>query len=311
MRLSRPSRLSLFLPCALAAVLLLRQAPAAALVADTQLSCSGGAGRAFPLTTQIHGGPGSYKPGGADQNWTIDLKNTTAESCKNIHPVVVLVDSQRKLRDAEPHLEFYGGDRWRPVAFTHTDRQELVGAFGGDFPGFTVGPGRTVSVKVHFALSDKARPNDIVAKAAVAQKNGTDGDWAGESNDYWFQIETGDAAADLTGRSADPSATAADPSDKATGPTPTDTTGSPSGASAHPSGTASGKPGKGQAPHPGQTGTPATSPSPALTPTAKATATPSAAPPSRDMVKFIGGLAMAAVGLLVAGGALLMARRRR
>ncbi|MGW1257864.1 hypothetical protein ACWD5Q_22420 [Streptomyces sp. NPDC002513] len=341
MRLSPPSRLSLFLPCALAAVLLLRQAPAAALVADEQLSCAGLAGHAFPLTTRIHGGPGSYKPGGADETWFIDLTNKTAESCKNVHPVVVLVDSQHKLRDAEPKLEFLGGGRWHPVTFTHTDRQELVGTFDDGFSGFTVGPSRTRSVKVRFGLTDEARPNDIVAKAAIAQKKGGDGDWAGESDNYWFRVEAGGAAtAELTGKTPDPTgetpapkrktpgpsdeATAPTgkstapkgkppgPSDEATAPTGTSTAApdkanGPTGTAAHPTGKASGQSDKGHALRPADKASPA----PGSTATAGARATTAASPPSRDLVKFVGGVAMAATGLLVAGGSLVMARRRR
>ncbi|MEV6026136.1 hypothetical protein [Streptomyces sp. NPDC052036] len=339
MRLSPSSRLSLFLPCALAAVLLLRQAPAAAFVAEEQLNCSGTAGHAFPITTRIHGGPGSYKPGGADQTWYIDLTNTTAESCKNIRPVLVLVDTQHMLKDAEPRLMFYGGDRWHPVTFTRTDRQELVGAFEDGFRGFTVAPRRTLPVKVRFALSDKARPSDVVAKAAVGPKKSSDEGWVGASDDYWFQIEAGEsAAAELTGESADPTGKATDATGKATDPagkssdptgkatrpsgTATAPTGQATGATgeaAHPSGKASHRPDsaaeesdKGHSPRLGQKGPAAESPAPGLTPSADAMTPTAAAPsPQRDLVKFVGGLAMAAVGLLVAGGSLVVARRRR
>ncbi|MDT0462477.1 hypothetical protein [Streptomyces gibsoniae] len=345
MRLSPSSRLSLFLPCALAAVLLLRQAPAAALVAEEQLSCSGTAGHAFPITTRIHGGPGSYKPGGADQTWFIDLTNTTEESCKNIHPVLVLADTQNRLKDAEPHLMFYGGDRWHSVTFTRTGRQALVGAFYDGFRGFTVAPRRTLPVKVRFALDDKARPGDVVAKTAVVRKKGGHEGWAGESDDYWFQIEAGNrAAAELTGETADPTGKATDatgkatdatgkatdPADKASAPTgnaprPSDTesasTGKATGATgeaAHPSGNASHQPDnaaeesdKGQSPL-GPRGPEARSSAPGLAPSADAmTPTAAASAPQRDLVKFVGGLAIAAVGLLVAAGSLVVARRRR
>ncbi|MFJ5529266.1 hypothetical protein [Streptomyces sp. NPDC093261] len=345
MRLSPSSRLSLFLPCALAAVLLLRQAPAAALVAEEQLGCSGRAGHAFPITTRIHGGPGSYKPGGDDQTWFIDLDNTTAESCKNIHPVVVLVDSRRTLRKTEPKLEFYGGDRWHKVTFTRTDRRELVGAFDDGFRGFTVAPRRTLAVKVRLAITDKAEPNDVVAKAAVAQKKGDYGDWAGESDDYWFQIEAGSSAAaeptsqtpeptgkatDPTGKSPEPTAKSADPTGKSTDPSGkesrhSDSSSAPKGKATgaggkvpHQGGKASDRPDaaagqsdKGHSPRSGAKGPEAKSPAPRLTATAKALTTTAAPTPQRDLVKFVGGLAMAAVGLLVAGGSLVMARRRR
>ncbi|MET8949607.1 hypothetical protein [Streptomyces sp. NPDC004533] len=339
MRLSPSSRLSLFLPCALAAVLLLRQAPAAALVAEEQLSCSGTAGHAFPITTRIHGGPGSYKPGGADQTWFIDLTNTTEESCKNIHPVLVVADTQNRLKDAQPHLMFYGGDRWHSVTFTRTGRQALVGAFYDGFGGFTVAPRRTLPVKVRFALDDKARPGDVVAKAAVVRKKGGHAGWAGESDDYWFQIEAGNrAAAELTGETADPTGKATDATGKATDPAvessaptgketrPSDTESAPTGKAtgatgeaAHPSGKASHQPDnaaeesdKGQSPPLGPRGPEVRSSAPGLAPSADAMTPTAAAPaPQRDLVKFVGGLAMAAVGLLLAGGSLVVARRRR
>ncbi|MEU6368413.1 hypothetical protein ABZ876_22380 [Streptomyces sp. NPDC046931] len=316
MRLSRPSRLSLFLPCALAAVLLLRQAPAAALVADARPSCSGASGHDFPLTTRIHGGPGSYKPGGADHTWFIDLNNPTEQSCENIHPVVVLADRQRMLRDAETKLEFFWDGRWRPVTFTHTDRQELAGPFDDGFPGFTVAPHRKVTVKVRLAVTAKARPNDVMLKAAIVRKDGNDGDWVGESNGYWFQIESGPSpAAGHTDKAAEPDKAAEESGkgqsarpagdDQSAKPASKDQSAKPAAKvqSARPAG-------RDRSAEPAHKSAAAKPPAPELTPTAQTLAVSTPQPP-RDLIKFVSGLMMAAAGLLVAGGSLVMARRRQ
>ncbi|MFF5535486.1 hypothetical protein ACFY71_23885 [Streptomyces cinerochromogenes] len=152
-------------------------------------SCVGGDARAFPLATRIRGGPGSYEAGGGYGTWYIDLTNTTRRTCAGIHPVVVLVDDKRALRPDQPHLDFHDGARNRPVTFESTDQQELVGVLGGaGFGGFTVPPGRTVSVRVRLALAFDAVADQVTANAAVVQRRGEDGDWVGESNAYRFSI---------------------------------------------------------------------------------------------------------------------------
>ncbi|WP_203616041.1 hypothetical protein [Streptomyces sp. SID13726] len=151
-------------------------------------------GRTFPLTTRIHGGPDAYEAGGGYGTWYLDLTNTTGRTCADIHPVVVLVDRARSLRPGQPRLEFYDGEDPHPVTFETTDEDELVGAFADDkgrFPGFTVGPGRTVSVKVRLALTSDTAPNEVTATAAVVQRHGNDGDWVGQSEDYAFRVEDG------------------------------------------------------------------------------------------------------------------------
>ncbi|SNX61133.1 hypothetical protein SAMN06272735_3203 [Streptomyces sp. TLI_55] len=174
---------SLALPLAATAALLLAPpTPAhAAPVCDSPDNA-----RAFPLTTRIHGGPAAYAPGGGYGTWQLDLTNTTTRTCADIHPVVVLVDKERALKASQPRLEFYEGGRPRPVRFETTDEDELVGAFGG--AGLTVGPGRTVTVKVRLALTSDAVPNEVTVNAAVVQRHDDDGDWVGQSNDYRFAI---------------------------------------------------------------------------------------------------------------------------
>ncbi|MEV7733522.1 hypothetical protein AB0O75_15800 [Streptomyces sp. NPDC088921] len=145
-------------------------------------------GRAFPLTTRIHGGPAVYEAGGGYSVWYLDLTNTTRHTCADVHPVVVLVDERHVLKPSQPRLEFYDGPRTHAVSFERTDEDELVGAFGG--AGLTVGPGKTLTVKVRLALTPDAAPNEVTVNAAVVQRHGDDGDWVGQSNAYRFGIDT-------------------------------------------------------------------------------------------------------------------------
>jgi LPXTG-motif cell wall-anchored protein len=159
---------------------------------DRQPACTTPDDRAFPLTTRIHGGPDSYTAGGGYGTWYLDLTNTTTSTCTGVHPVVVLVDDQRALKPSQPRLEFFEGDRVHPVRFESTDADELVGAFAGEddrFQGFTVGPRRTLTVKVRLSVTSDAVPNHVTANAALVQRHADDGDWVGESNDYRFGID--------------------------------------------------------------------------------------------------------------------------
>ncbi|MFF4500171.1 hypothetical protein [Streptomyces sp. NPDC001401] len=192
MRLCTP--VSLFL----AAAALLPAAPPAHAAPDpvrkADPTCAAQDDRRFPLTTRIHGGPDTYEAGGGYGIWYLDLTNTTTRTCGNIHPVVVLVDDKHELRPSQPHLEFYEGTRPHPVRFETTDEDELVGAFDDGFPGFSVGAGKTVSVKVRLALTSDTAPNGVTADAAVVQRRGDDGDWVGQSNDYAFRIQNDTSA---------------------------------------------------------------------------------------------------------------------
>ncbi|MEV1069726.1 hypothetical protein [Streptomyces sp. NPDC050263] len=198
MRLCPPVSLCL----AAAAALLPATATATATAyAEAGPSCSGPEAGGFPLTTRLHGGPDSYRAGGGYGIWYLDLTNTTRRTCTEIHPVVVLVDAERALKPTQPRLEFYADGQPHAVRFEPTDDDELVGAFtdegaedpAGDlapFLGFTVGPGRTLTVKLRLALTSDTAPNAVTANAAVVQRHGDDGDWIGQSNDYRFAVET-------------------------------------------------------------------------------------------------------------------------
>ncbi|MFI9832033.1 hypothetical protein ACIHIX_30615 [Streptomyces sp. NPDC051913] len=177
---------SLVLPLAATAALLAPFTPAHAAPTQAAPACDAPDPGAFPLATRIHGGPAAYAPGGGYGTWYLDLTNTTTRTCTDIHPVVVLVDKEHALKAAQPRLEFYDRGRPRPVRLESTDEDELVGAFGG--AGLTVGPGRTVTVKVRLALTSDAVPNQVTVNAAVVQRHNDDGDWVGQSNDYRFAV---------------------------------------------------------------------------------------------------------------------------
>ncbi|MFD3583406.1 hypothetical protein [Streptomyces sp. NPDC058683] len=269
-------------------------------------SCAGADEQGFPLATRIHGGPSSYEAGGGYGTWYLDLTNTTDRTCTDVHPVVVLVDDKRALKPSQAELEFYDGPRTRPVPLTETDESELVGVFdGNDFPGLTVAPGATVSVKVRLAVASDAVPNAVTANAAVVQRRGSDGDWVGESDDYRFGIG---------GEPPPASAAPAVPSIGAeVGP------GTSPGTSAGTDPDAS----------PGTSPSPDASPgaTPEVTPEGTPTASPGGALPFAEAAEEAGerarelagtglglahGLLAAAVALLAVGGSVfLLARRRR
>ncbi|MEU0188903.1 hypothetical protein ABZ250_03365 [Streptomyces afghaniensis] len=188
MRLCTPAHLCL--AAATTTVLLTGAHPAYA--DEPAPACAAPDDHTFPLTTRIHGGPGTYAAGGEFGTWYVDLTNTTDRLCTGIHPVVVLVDDKRVLEPSQPRLEFFEGARAHPVRFEKTSEDELIGAFADDqdrFAGFTVGPGKTVSVKVRLALTSDAVPNEVTVNAAVVQRYDDDGDWVGQSNDYRFGID--------------------------------------------------------------------------------------------------------------------------
>ncbi|MEU1348137.1 hypothetical protein ACFYPA_26250 [Streptomyces sp. NPDC005775] len=189
--------------------------------ADQQPSCGGRDATDFPIDTRIHGGPDTYASGGGYGTWFLDLTNTTAEPCRAIHPVLVLTDEDRTLTSDQIQLEF--SERAHPgvehrVSWETTDRDEHIGVFGGEgddaFPGFTVPPGRTVTVQVRLAFTSDTSPGRITANAAIVQRqradsdsagkgiDGLDGEWVGESEDYPFTVVEDDGS--TTGTDEDP-----------------------------------------------------------------------------------------------------------
>ncbi|MGX1270200.1 hypothetical protein [Streptomyces phaeoluteigriseus] len=206
MRLCTPVSLCL----AAAAVLL--PVPA---FAEAGPRCAGADTGDFPLTTRLHGGPDSFRAGGGHGTWFLDLTNTTRGACAGVHPVVVLVDSAHALKPSQAQLEFYADGRPHPVRLETTDEDELVGALADapgeptapdgpaerptPFPGFTVPPGRTLTVTLRLSFTSDAVPNQVTANAAVVQRQGDDGEWIGQSNDYRFTVETADVDRDDDG----------------------------------------------------------------------------------------------------------------
>ncbi|KUM94561.1 hypothetical protein AQI88_20420 [Streptomyces cellostaticus] len=169
-------------------------------------------GRAFPLATRIRGGPASYEAGGGYGTWYIDLTNTTHRICTGIHPVIVLVDDKRVLKPSQTDLDFYEGPRAHPVTFESTDEQELVGVLDAPgFDGFTVAPGKTVSVRVRLSVALDSAPDQVTANAAVVQRRGDDGDWVGQSDDYHFGIGQDEETAAATEGTAAPETAEASP----------------------------------------------------------------------------------------------------
>ncbi|MFC4500483.1 MULTISPECIES: hypothetical protein [Streptomyces] len=272
---------SLCLAAAAAALL-----PAPAHAADAS-ACAGQESGIFPLTTRLHGGPDTYQAGGGYGTWYLDLANTTRRTCTGVHPVVVLVDTAHALRPSQPHLDFYADGRPHPVHFESTDEDELVGAFtdGPAFPGFTVGPGKTLTVKLRLALTSDTTSDDITLNAAVVQRHGDDGDWIGQSNDYRFTVEPTAAATGTEESDTTDTAGTAEPTPE---PSPAGTSGTtgPSGPSDAPSPTGSPQP----------TGAPSLA--------------DEAAELARSGLASTAGLLTVTACLLAAGAAILLARRR-
>ncbi|WP_406450466.1 hypothetical protein OG782_12995 [Streptomyces sp. NBC_00876] len=189
---------------------------AGAVTADQQPACGDPAAADFPIDTRIHGGPDTYASGGGYGTWFLDLTNTTAQSCRAIHPVLVLTDEDRMLTSDQIQLEF--SERTHPgvehrVTWETTDRDEHIGVFGGDgddsFGGFTVPAGHTVTVQVRLAFTSDTSPGRITANAAIVQRQGAqsgkgaatgngDGEWVGESEDYPFTVVEDDGSGDGT-----------------------------------------------------------------------------------------------------------------
>ncbi|UQA95234.1 hypothetical protein [Streptomyces halobius] len=178
----------------------------------------------FPISSRVHGGPATYSSGGGWQTWQLQLRNTTAAACEDVHPIVVLTDARRALRPERIRLEFRdpadGG--WRPVPFESTDHDEQIGVFGKEGKdeaeekvegeekgggaekegralgtggraggGLTV-PGKgTLSVPMRMRFEQGTPADRVTANVTTVQRRGSDGEWIGQSGDYRFDIRPG------------------------------------------------------------------------------------------------------------------------
>jgi hypothetical protein len=164
--------------------------PAARPLAVKLPYCGNRTSTEFPLDTKIHGGPAEYHPGGDGQSWYLDLTNTSREACDSIHPVLVLVDRDRTLKNSQLQMDFAdpATGRRHPVPFIKTDEDEHIGVFDDGFPGFVIGAGKTLTVEVRLGFAADTVPGQITANAAIVQRRGSNGQWVGESGDYRFDV---------------------------------------------------------------------------------------------------------------------------
>ncbi|MFG2295367.1 hypothetical protein [Streptomyces sp. NPDC048603] len=184
--------------------------PAPALPARLRAAeCGEGKSTEFPIGARIRGGPAVYRSGGGPQSWYLDLANTGPAPCTAVHPVVVFTDSARALRPEHLRMEFDTAGGTYPVSMERTDRDEVIAVFDGGsaFPGFSVAPGATVTVKVGLSFDRGAPAGEVVADAALVQRKGDDGEWIGESGGYRFSVdgpdESAEGASEGAGRSGE------------------------------------------------------------------------------------------------------------
>lgn len=156
----------------------------------------------FPVATRVHGGPDTYAPGDGWQSWKVELRNTTGEDCRAVHPVAVFVDERRSLAKDQLRLEFYddGAGRWRTADVEKTDEDELIGVFEDDgFRGFSVKPDGKLVVPARMRFADGTRDDGVQVTVAAMQHRDDDGDWVGESNTYAFDISGEEGGSDEAG----------------------------------------------------------------------------------------------------------------
>ncbi|MEU3721815.1 hypothetical protein [Streptomyces sp. NPDC031705] len=165
--------------------------PAPALPSRAHATCGDGKAGAFPIGARIRGGPAVYRAGGGPQTWLLDLTNTTSGPCTAIHPVVVFTDAARALRPAHLRMDFEAPGGPYPVTLERSDRDEIIAVFdgGNQFSGFAVPAGGSATVKVQLAFAPDAPLGEVVADAALVQRQPDDGEWVGEAGAYRFSVE--------------------------------------------------------------------------------------------------------------------------
>ncbi|AZM89314.1 MULTISPECIES: hypothetical protein [Streptomyces] len=165
--------------------------PAPALPSRAHATCGDGKATAFPIGARIRGGPAVYRAGAGPQSWLLDLTNTTSGTCTAIHPVVVFTDPARALRPAHLKMEFDAPGGPYPVTLERSDRGEIIAVFDGGsrFSGLSVPAGGSATVKVRLAFAPDAPLGEVVADAALVQRQADDGEWVGEAGGYRFTVQ--------------------------------------------------------------------------------------------------------------------------
>ncbi|MCQ4083802.1 hypothetical protein NGB36_25215 [Streptomyces sp. RB6PN25] len=167
--------------------------------------CGAPAARTFPIDARLTGGPATYTAGGAAQSFSLQLRNTTQAECRDVHPLVVIVDGNRTLTPGRFSLEcaWSAAGPWRSVPFETTDHAENIGLPGGEGgPGLAVPARGTVTVMLRLRFAGHAAPDRVVASATTMQRRGNDGAWVGESNHYTFDVVAPRPALAVTGPAA-------------------------------------------------------------------------------------------------------------
>jgi hypothetical protein len=166
--------------------------PGRVVATPAQPACGDPEAAAFPIRAELSGGPAAYRAGGRGRLLRLTLRNTTAVECREVHPVVVLVDGERKLTPDRISLEWRGPQEqaWRAVSLQGTEHAENVGLPGGENgPGVTVPAHGSVTMRLRLRFAaGTTTPDRVVASATTMQRRGAAGTWVGESNHYPFDI---------------------------------------------------------------------------------------------------------------------------
>ncbi|MGW4686041.1 hypothetical protein ACWEPM_14235 [Streptomyces sp. NPDC004244] len=105
--------------------------------------------------------------------------------------MVVFTDEARVLRPEHVRMEFEAPGGTFPVSLERSDRDEIIAVFDGGsaFPGFAVGGGGSLTVRVYLEFAPDAPAGEVVVDAALVQRRADDGDWVGEAGGYRFSVE--------------------------------------------------------------------------------------------------------------------------
>ncbi|MFJ4983111.1 hypothetical protein ACIP9H_04885 [Streptomyces sp. NPDC088732] len=230
--------------------------------ASVVLASAQATGEPFPVRARLKDGPPAFVAGAAAREFRVELENTTGRARRDVHPVIVLVDRDRKLTARQVRLEYRtsatggakgagrsGGARWRPVPVAHTGNDENIAVVGEHDPGVVLPAHRTVRVALRLRFTPDAPPGPVEASATVVQRRGADGDWVGESAPYRFTV-----APPGDGSGAVPPTAPGTPRETAGGPAPGGTGTAPGAGGGHPgAGEHPGvRPGEGPGGHPAE-----------------------------------------------------------